>query len=127
MQEPEPEEVGRRSEGGHQLEVVQVPGGRAYNFYTLGNAIEGDRLPEAMDVQFPWETHPQVSRYLRYLHYLHYLQRSHEYILDMPPLTATRYPVTNEDYWQFLQVTERNIIGRNCKYFSQTGDGVAAS
>ena len=45
----------------------------------------------------------------------------------MPPLTATRYPVTNEDYWQFLQVAEHNIIGRNCKYFSQTGDGVAAS
>ena len=68
MQEPEPEEVGARSEGGHQLEVVRVPGGRAYNFYTLGNAIEGDRLPEAMDVQFPWETHPQVSRYLQYQH-----------------------------------------------------------
>ena len=37
----------------------------------------------------------------------------------MPPLTATHYPVTNEDYWQFLQVAEHhNIIGRNCKYFS---------
>ena len=45
----------------------------------------------------------------------------------MPPLTATRYPVTNEDYWQFLQVAKHNIIGRNCKYFSPTGDGVAAS
>ena len=63
MQQPEPEQVGARPEAGHQLEVVQVQGGRAYNFYTLGNAIEGDRLPEAMDVQFPWETHPQVSRF----------------------------------------------------------------
>ena len=79
MQQPEPEQVGARPEAGHQLEVVQVQGGRAYNFYTLGNAIEGDRLPEAMDVQFPWETHPQVSRfytiYIIYcLHYLHFLQ-----------------------------------------------------
>ena len=41
----------------------------------------------------------------------------------MPPLTATRYPVTNEDYSQFLQVAEQSehiiiiIIGRNFKYF----------
>ena len=27
-------------------------------------------------------------------------------MLDMPALAATRFPVTNEDYWHFLQVTK---------------------
>ena len=69
--------------------MCKLQEGRAYNFYTLGNCIEGDNLPTAVDVQFPWEAHPR---------------RSHQYMLDMPALAATRFPVTNEDYWHFLQV-----------------------
>ena len=77
--------------------------GRAYNFYTLGNCIEGDNLPTAVDVQFPWEAHPR---------------RSHQYMLDMPALAATRFPVTNEDYWHFLQViTMYYFWGRNVNIF----------
>ena len=46
-------------------------------------------------------------------------------MLDMPALAATRFPVTNEDYWHFLQVTKH--VDRNTDIFLFTGDGVAAS
>ena len=83
--------------------VCKLQEGRAYNFYTLGNCIEGDNLPTAVDVQFPWEAHPR---------------RSHQYMLDMPALAATRFPVTNEDYWHFLQViTMYYFWGRNANIF----------
>ena len=39
--------------------MYKLQEGRAYNFYTLGNCIEGDNLPTAVDVQFPWEAHPR--------------------------------------------------------------------
>ena len=93
--------------------MYKLQEGRAYNFYTLGNCIEGDNLPTAVDVQFPWEAHPR---------------RSHQYMLDMPALAATRFPVTNEDYWHFLQViTMYYFWGMNANIFLNPGDGVAAS
>ena len=67
-------------------EELLVPGG-TFSFYVKGNCIEGDSLPAAVDVQFPWEEHPQ---------------RSHQTILEMPALYADRYPVTNADYATFL-------------------------
>ena len=76
-----------------ELETIDVPGG-LYNFYTLGNCIEGDRIPTGVDVQFPWETHPR---------------RSHMNIIEMPDMEATKYPITNEDYWNFLQVKEASF------------------
>ena len=82
--------------------MYKLQEGRAYNFYTLGNCIEGDNLPTAVDVQFPWEAHPR---------------RSHQYMLDMPALAATRFPVTNEDYWHFLQVTLCIIFGAGMQIF----------
>ena len=70
-------------------DVVMVEGG-IFNFFSIGNCIEGDRLPTAVDVQFPWESHPQ---------------RSHQHILEMSPLTSTKYPITNAEYKQFLEET----------------------
>ena len=48
----------------------------------------GDRLPTAMGVQFPWDDHPG---------------RSHETVLDLAPMVATQYPITNEQYRTFLE------------------------
>ena len=39
---------------------ILVEGG-TLDFNVTGNCIEGDRIPEGLDVQFPWETHPQRS------------------------------------------------------------------
>ena len=72
--------------GGLLEDLVFVEGG-IFNFFVIGNCIEGDRLPTAVDVQFPWESHPQ---------------RSHQHILEMSPLYSTKYPVTNADYKKFL-------------------------
>ena len=45
-------------------------------------------MPTAVGVQFPWETHPG---------------RSHEHIVEMETMIATKYPITNEEYRQFLE------------------------
>merc|ERR1719315_80470 len=57
-------------------------------FFVVGNCIEGDRLPDALDVQFPWEDHPQ---------------RIHSQVLEVPSLYVDKYPVTNKNYKQFLE------------------------
>ena len=75
--------------GGGVEDVVMVEGG-IFNFFVIGNCIEGDRLPTAVDVQFPWESHPQ---------------RSHQHILEMSPLYSTKYPITNAEYKKFLDET----------------------
>merc|ERR1719400_2803548 len=72
--------------GGLWEDLLFVEGG-IFNFFVIGNCIEGDRLPTAVDVQFPWESHPQ---------------RSHQHILEMSPLYSTKFPVTNADYKKFL-------------------------
>jgi len=71
------------------LEIINVDGG-LYNFFTIGNFIEGDRLPNSAGAQFPWETHAQ---------------RTHQHIMDIKPFLATKYPITNEDYKQFLDAS----------------------
>jgi gamma-glutamyl hercynylcysteine S-oxide synthase len=65
---------------------ILVPGGR-FRFHCFGTAIEGNRLPLGMDVQFPWEDHPQ---------------QEHDHILEVPDLIFDRYPVTNTAYQDFL-------------------------
>ena len=64
-----------------------------------------------MDVQFPWEAHPRYCTvlYCIVLYCTVHPRRSHQYMLDMPALIATRFSVTNEDYWHFLQVTEQEL------------------
>ena len=54
---------------------------------TNASRREGDSLPHAVDVQFPWESHPR---------------RSHARVLEMPPLHVDRFPVTNTRYKDFL-------------------------
>ena len=72
--------------------MVEVPGGELF-FNVQGNAIEGDEVPAAIDVQFPWEDSPR---------------RHHVHTLQVPTLMVDKYPVTNADYQDFL--TESNWI-----------------
>merc|ERR1711892_334326 len=57
-------------------------------FFVVGNCIEGDRLPQGLDVQFSWEDHPQ---------------RVHSQVLEIPTLYVDKYPVTNANYKLFLE------------------------
>ena len=66
--------------------LILIPGGD-YLFTVAGNCIEGDRLPQGVDVQFPWEEHPQ---------------RSHKQLLKIKPFYMDKYPITNKDYFDFL-------------------------
>jgi formylglycine-generating enzyme required for sulfatase activity len=65
---------------------ILVPGGH-FRFHCFGTAIEGNRLPLGMDVQFPWEAHPQ---------------QEHDHILEVADLIFDRFPVTNAAYQVFL-------------------------
>ena len=44
--------------GNPKNQVIEVPGGEFF-FMVKGNAIEGDEVPLAVDVQFPWEDSPR--------------------------------------------------------------------
>ena len=61
-----------------------------YSFKVRGNCIEGDELPYAVDVQFPWEKHPQ---------------RQHEKLLTIPALRMHKTPVTKAQYGAFLEAS----------------------
>ena len=44
--------------GNPKNQIIEVPGGKFF-FMVKGNAIEGDEVPLAVDVQFPWEDSPR--------------------------------------------------------------------
>jgi hypothetical protein len=67
--------------------IRKVPGTDSFRFKVKGNAIEGDPLPNAVDVQFPWEDSPR---------------RRHDKELEIPELVVDVYPVTNLLYKSFL-------------------------
>ena len=70
-------------------ETVEVPEG-TFTFSVRGNAIEGDDLPLAVDVQMPWENSPR---------------RIHKKVIDIPNLNVDKYPVTNAEYQEFLEAS----------------------
>ena len=67
-------------------DMIEVPGGELF-FNIQGNAIEGDDIPHGVDVQYPWEDTPR---------------RHHIHTLEIPTMLVDKYPVTNQDYLQFL-------------------------
>ena len=71
-------------------ETVTVNATGAYAFEASSNVIEGDDLPNAIDVQYPWEEHPQ---------------RDHMATLAIPELEFDRYTVGNAEYKSFLDAT----------------------
>jgi formylglycine-generating enzyme required for sulfatase activity len=52
--------------------------------------IEGDELPEAVGIQYPWQQHPS---------------RSQKHSLRIPAFYIDRYPVTNRQYKAFMDAT----------------------
>ena len=70
--------------------MVLIPGTKEYDFNSVGVMIEGDPLPDAVGVQHPWEQHPS---------------RSQEHVMSVPSFYIDKYPVTNKQFKQFLDVT----------------------
>lgn len=70
--------------------MVFIPGALAYQFVSTGVMIEGNELPDAIGVQYPWEEHPQ---------------RTHAKEMMMDAFFIDRYPVTNRQFKQFMDAT----------------------
>jgi len=68
--------------------MIRVPGG-AFRFKISGIEIEG-KNEIGVDVQYPWEDSPR---------------RYHDHIMNVPPYYIDRYPVTNEQFREFLTAT----------------------
>jgi iron(II)-dependent oxidoreductase len=71
--------------------MILIPPASKYNFETKGVMIEGDELPEAVGVQYPWDTHPM---------------RNHKKKIDIKAFYIDKYPVTNKQYKQFMMATK---------------------
>jgi formylglycine-generating enzyme required for sulfatase activity len=68
--------------------MVKIPAG-IFEFRVVGTAIEGFNW-EGLDVQYPWEDSPR---------------RHHAQTLTMDSFWIDQYPVTNEQFKQFLDAT----------------------
>jgi hypothetical protein len=67
-----------------------IPAAKDYTFESNGVMIEGDRLPDAVGLQHPWEQHPS---------------RSQRHVMDIPSFYMDTYPVTNRDFKKFMDAT----------------------
>jgi iron(II)-dependent oxidoreductase len=68
--------------------MVPIPAGQ-FAFVVNGVEIEGDDA-HGVDVQYPWESHPQ---------------REHNHVLRMPAFYIDRFPVTNANYSHYLRAS----------------------
>jgi hypothetical protein len=76
--------------GGSTRGMRLIPAVKGYNFESVGVMIEGDRLPDAVGLQYPWEEHPS---------------RSQKHVMDISAFYMDKYPVTNKEYKRFLDAT----------------------
>lgn len=70
--------------------MVRIPEIKGYVFESKGTMIEGDPLPNAVGVQYPWEQHPS---------------RSSKHVMDIPAFYIDKYPVTNEQFRKFMDTS----------------------
>jgi len=70
--------------------MILIPEAKNYLFESNGVMIEGDKLPEAVGVQHPWEQHPQ---------------RSQKQEMDIQSFYIDKYPVTNREFKKFIIAT----------------------
>lgn len=73
-----------------QADMQLIPAVKAYNFQSTGVMVEGDKLPQAVGLQHPWETHPA---------------RSQKHTMDIASFYIDKYPVTNEQFKKFMDAT----------------------
>ena len=67
--------------------MVRLPGAKRFHFITQGTMLEGT-TSQGVDVQFPFESSPRYT---------------HSAIVSVPDMWVDRFPVTNKDFWAFLQ------------------------
>jgi iron(II)-dependent oxidoreductase len=70
--------------------MVVIPGAKTYNFESTGVMIEGNELPTAIGVQYPWDNTPA---------------RAHKKEIEIKPFYMDRHPVTNAEYKKFMFAT----------------------
>ncbi|HEX5555257.1 MAG TPA: SUMF1/EgtB/PvdO family nonheme iron enzyme [Chitinophagaceae bacterium] len=70
--------------------MVLIPGTKNYLFESKGVMIEGDPLPDAVGVQYPWEEHPA---------------RATKHTMTIPSFYIDQYPVTNKQFKAFISAT----------------------
>src|SRR5579863_7119217 len=68
--------------------MIKIPGG-AFDFKVRGTEIEGG-ASNGVDVQYPWEDSPR---------------RFHEHTIELAPYFIDKFPVTNDQFKQFLDAT----------------------
>ena len=70
--------------------MVSIPDAKAFNFDVNGVLIEGDDIPKALDVQYPWDDTAG---------------RSHHHVMPIHAFYIDQYPVTNGQFKVFLNAT----------------------
>jgi formylglycine-generating enzyme required for sulfatase activity len=70
--------------------MILIPATDNYLFASTGVMIEGDELPAAIGVQYPWDNHPS---------------RSTKHKLRISAFYIDRYPVTNKQFRKFMDAS----------------------
>ncbi|MCI1778761.1 MAG: formylglycine-generating enzyme family protein [Bacteroidales bacterium] len=70
--------------------MILVRGTDKYSFESSGVMIEGNDLPDAVGIQYPWQKHPA---------------RAQKHIMNIHSFYIDRYPVTNEQFKKFMDAT----------------------
>lgn len=70
--------------------MIFIPGIKNYMFKSTGVMIEGNPLPDAVGLQYPWEKHPA---------------RATTHVMNIHAFYIDKYPVTNKQYKAFLEAT----------------------
>jgi hypothetical protein len=70
--------------------MILIPEIKDYVFESHGTMIEGDPLPTAVGVQYPWQDHSS---------------RSTKHSMDISSFYIDKYPVTNKQFKAFLDAT----------------------
>jgi iron(II)-dependent oxidoreductase len=70
--------------------MVTIPAAKNFKFDVKGVEIEGDDIPTAVDVQYPWEKTAG---------------REHHHVMDIKSFYIDQYPVTNAQFKKFMNAT----------------------
>lgn len=72
-------------------DMVLIPAAENFLFESNGVMIEGDKLPEAVGIQHPWEEHPA---------------RSQKHSMTVSSFYIDKHPVTNQQFKKFIHATK---------------------